>query len=54
MKNFEDLITWLREKTGNLKFGEVTIRFVIHAGKLTFIEKTVSEKIKTEGGRDEV
>ena len=47
---------WLRNKLQSCKFGEVGLRVIVHAGRVTRIERSVLEKelpVEPQGSRHE-
>lgn len=43
---------WLAAQAGALPFGEVAVRLILHAGRISRIEKTITEKEQPHEGRD--
>jgi len=44
--SFYSLLTWLENQTKQVDFADISLHLKIHAGKITLIERTVSEKLK--------
>jgi hypothetical protein len=42
--------SWLAEQVERVAFGEVTVTLVLHGGKVSRIERSVTEKSLSEGG----
>jgi hypothetical protein len=45
---------WLESQVRDLRFGEVTVKLVLHEGRVSRIEKTITEKEQPGDGRDHV
>lgn len=45
-------VAWLEAQVRGLRFGEATIKLVIHEGRVSRVEKTISEKEQPCVGRD--
>jgi hypothetical protein len=44
--DFTSLVTWLNDQVNKASFADVSINLKIHDGKITLIEKSISEKSK--------
>jgi len=44
--SLHSLFLWLENQIQNAEYSDISIQFKVHAGKITLIERTVSEKLK--------
>lgn len=56
LSNLDSSFRWLRNELQACRFGEVGLRVIVHAGRVTRIERSVLEKevpVEPQGGCDE-
>ncbi|HPF07778.1 MAG TPA: hypothetical protein P5120_17220 [Spirochaetota bacterium] len=39
----KEILTWLREQTDKIEYGEISVTCIIHAGKVKRLIKTLTE-----------
>jgi hypothetical protein len=49
MNTYQKLAAWIQEQTKKIKYGEASIRVVIHAGKIKYFERNISLKDQPGG-----
>lgn len=47
-KEINDAAAWLDAQIGQMKYGEVSVKAVIHDGVVKYVERQIVEKTKSE------